>query len=102
MLAQLMASTAVVSQIRQLVGIFANLNISAHFAIGGLPTEVAVYCELMSQPWDELGFLSTLGMPMLSPVGETVLERHPYIHHPAPFCLLDSLPSPGRSYLDQH
>jgi hypothetical protein len=62
---------------------YASLNVGAPFASEGMPTELAIYCELMSQPWDELGFGATLGMPMLSPVGDTVAERHPYIHHPA-------------------
>ena len=62
--------------------VYAALNVGAAFSREGMVTELAVYCELMSQPWDEMGFARTLGMPMLSPVGETVAERHPYIHHP--------------------
>jgi len=63
-------------------GAFFLQNIDAPFGTEGVPTELAVYCEVMSQAWDEVGFVESLGMPMLAPVGETVAERRPYIHHP--------------------
>lgn len=49
---------------------------------GSLLASLARFGELYANSWDDLGFLSVAGVPLVLNFGETAIERHPYAHMP--------------------
>ena len=64
-----------------LIGLFVGLEIEAPFGYG-VVSDTAVYCELFARSWDDLGFVRSLGIPMVMALGPDVRDGHPYLHHP--------------------
>jgi 4-amino-4-deoxy-L-arabinose transferase-like glycosyltransferase len=47
-----------------------------------IASAAASYQILFARHWDEAGFFELRGVPCVGPPAGTVIERHPYLHHP--------------------
>ncbi len=74
------ARPASVALLLIVLAVFVHDRATAPFGSSAVTASMGVYCELMAQAWNEFGFARSLGVPMFSCLGETVVERVPYAH----------------------
>jgi hypothetical protein len=56
--------------------------VEADFGFGGIVSHLARFGEIYANSWDDLGFSSTLGVPLSLNTGDTIIDRVPYAHMP--------------------